>query len=368
MASKVWFVLDVRFPTEKAYGVTTTYTASAVNALDDFSAVVVTPTMDPSLTSQVPVNHVPMPMQELHRILLRQKNPTSKIAFVLWKNFYAMRIRKFISQKDDLIWTRDLQMTLILAILGFKVVCEVHRTPPSYLIIVMKFLCHFKSVTIAFITDQLAQKLNYKGKFVIAPMAISRKDLLILEQDRRSNKKNFTVGYLGSTSSSGNAISFRPIMQAAKNYLERDNRVKFCFVGPTLEELEEGGDIPENVNVMGRIRRDEVIPVIDEFDVGIILYPDLDYFEDSFPIKIVEYAARRIPIIASDTKAHRNILGSDKCLYFDLRSIESLEQNIDKILLDQVAVSEMTNNAYKWVEKLTYEERVRKVLKISEHL
>ena len=365
MASKVWFILDVRFPTEKAYGVTTTYTALAINALDDFSAVVVTPTLDPTLTSQVQVNHVPMPMRRLYRILLRQNTLISKITFVMWKTFYAIRIRKFIDREVDLIWTRDLQISLILSILGFKVVCEVHRTPPSYLKLNMKFLSHFNSVTMAFITDQLAQKLNYKGKFVIAPMAIPEKDLLIRKKERRRDKREFTVGYLGSTSSSGNTISFRPIFKAAKNYLQSDTRVEFCLVGPTPEELRAEGEIPENVHVMGRISRDDVIPVIDEFDVGIILYPDLYYFEDSFPIKIVEYAARRIPIIASNTKAHRNILGNDKCLYFNLKSIESLEQSIDKILFDKIAVDEMTNNAYEWVEKLTYEERVKKVLNIS---
>ena len=365
MASKVWFVLDVRFPTEKAYGVTTTYTASAVNALNDFNAVVVTPTLDPTLTSLVPVNHVPMPMQILYKILLRQDSLISKIALVLWKHFYAMRIRKLFNRKDDLIWARDLQITLILALLGYKAVCEVHRTPPSYLIFVMKLISNFNTVTIAFITDQLAQKLNYKGKFVIAPMAIPERDLLIREKERSRDKKKLIVGYLGSTSSSGNSISFKPILKAAENYLRSDTRVEFCLVGPTPEELKEEVEIPENVHIIGRISRDDVIPVIDEFDVGIILYPDVFYFEDSFPIKIVEYAARRIPIIASDTKAHRNILGDDKCLYFDLRSIKSLEQGIDKVLLNEVAVAEMTNNAYKWVEKLTYEERVRKVLNIS---
>lgn len=364
MASTVWFVLNVRFPTEKAYGVTTTYTASAVNALEDFTAVVITPTLGHSSTSQVPICHVPIPMNKLYKILLKQKNSTSKIAFVLWKPFYAMRIRKFICRKNDLVWARDLQITLMLALLGFKVVCEVHRTPPLYLILTMKFLSNFNSVTIAFITNQLAQKLNYKGKFVIAPMAISERDLLIREKEKRPDEKKFTVGYLGSTSSSGNAISFRPILKTAENYLQKDTRVGFCLVGPTSEELKAEGDIPRNVQVIGRIRRDEVIPVIDKFDAGIILYPDLEYFEDSFPIKIVEYAARRIPIIASDTKAHRNILGNDKCLYFNLQSIKSLEQSIDKILFNKGEVAEMTKNAYEWVEKLTYEERVKKVLNI----
>lgn len=365
MVTTVWFVLDVRFPTEKAYGVTTSYTALAVNALDGFSAVVVTPTLDPTFTSQVQVNPIPMPMEKLYKTLLKQNTPMSKISFVMWKSFYAIRTRRFIDRKIDLIWTRDLQITLILALLRFKVVCEVHRTPPLYLKFIMKFLSNFNSVTIAFITSQLAQKLNYKGKFVIAPMAISERDLLIREKEIGPDKKEFIVGYLGSASSSGNRISFRPILKAAENYLQNDARVAFCLVGPTPEELTAEGDIPRNVQVMGRIRRDEVIPVIDKFDVGIILYPDLEYFEDSFPIKIVEYAARRIPIIASDTKAHRNILGNDKCLYFDLKSIESLEQGIDKILFNKGAVAEMTNNAYEWVEKLTYEERVRKVLNIS---
>jgi glycosyltransferase involved in cell wall biosynthesis len=365
MVSKVWFVLDVRFPTEKAYGVTTTYTASAVNALNDFSAVVVTPTLDPSLISMVPVNHMPMPMQRLYRILLRQNTMISKIAFVLWKTLYAMRIRKVFNRKDDVIWTRDLQITLMLALLGFRVVCEVHRTPSSYLTLAMKFLSNFDTVTIAFITERLAQKLNYKGKFVIAPMAISERDLLVREKVRRRDKREFIVGYLGSTSSSGNTISFRPILKAAENYLQSNTQVQFCLVGPTPEELKVEGEIPENVHVMGRISRDDVIQVIDEFDLGIILYPDSFYFEDSFPIKIVEYAARRIPIIASDTKAHRYILGDDKCLFFDLQSIESLEQSIDKVLQNKVAAAEMTNNAYKWVEKLTYEERVKKVLNIS---
>jgi glycosyltransferase involved in cell wall biosynthesis len=79
----------------------------------------------------------------------------------------------------------------------------------------------------------------------------------------------------------------------------------------------------------------------------------------------VEYAARRIPIIASNTKAHQRILGNDKALYFELNSSTSLIDCISKVATNEGVGELISENGFNWAKSLTYENRAQNVLNIA---
>jgi glycosyltransferase involved in cell wall biosynthesis len=140
--------------------------------------------------------------------------------------------------------------------------------------------------------------------------------------------------------------------------------VCFKFIGFNAKDINSNLNSKslKNVEFIGRLPRSVLFDSLDTFSIGLVIYPDKDYFFDSFPIKVVEYASRRIPIIASNTRAHNRILGSNKALYFDLSSSESLIDCIMKIKTDKQMATLLSNNAFDWVKDLTYSNRVKKIL------
>ena len=143
----------------------------------------------------------------------------------------------------------------------------------------------------------------------------------------------------------------------------KNSNLNVCFrlVGMNKTDF-NNIDFLSNIEFIGRLPRSKSLKAIDDFDIGLVIYPDDKYFEDSFPIKIVEYAARCVPIIASNTTAHRNILGENKSLFFELSSANSLANCIVRLLNDSSKRESIILNSSNWVSQLTYQKRIEKVL------
>jgi glycosyltransferase involved in cell wall biosynthesis len=362
--TKVYFILDVRYPTEKAYGVTTGFSTRAVEDLDGYSAEIITPILGRTVkAAQVSVREVPMPFGSLSYKTMMGNSRLGRVIFRLSKVFYALKVSRLIGKKETLLWTRDLIMAFTLNLLGYQTIFEVHRRVHVLLLPMLKTMTLRRSCTIVFINSYLQKRTCVKEEdSMVAGMAVNLVDLLSLPKDKVDNP--FVVGYLGSIQSSGIRLSLNRVFDTARKFEENHLQVVFRFVGISLDDLslEEKMSLPTNVQFIGRVRREKVMEEIDKFNVGLVFYPDTKYFQDSFPIKIVEYAARRVPIIASNTFAHRTLLGNDKALYFSLDSNNSLYECLNELIEDSEKAQAMTQAAFNWVQNLTYENRVKAVL------
>lgn len=366
MQKNVWFVLDVRYPTEKAYGVTTNFTANAIQNLDAYNVIVITSKLDNSFSSSVNTIEIVMPFDKIRKIGLKQNHFISKLTFNVWKYVYPFKLFKVIKRKDNLIWLRDVRMSLIFCFFRYKVVCEIHREPSIISKFELKILNSMSNATIAVISDELRTKMKLKYKnSVIAPMSVNENELI--HEIKNHDSKKFVVGYVGSIHSSGNKLSIDIILEAARFLEKTDPKIEFRLIGFSVEDVdrENGDSYPDNIKFFGRLTRTELLRELDLFNAGLVVYPDTKYFFDSFPIKIVEYAARRIPIIASNTKAHQRILGKDKALYFELNSSATLIKCISELATNEGIGELISENGFNWVKSLTYENRVQKILTIA---
>lgn len=366
MKKNVWFVLDIRYPTEKAYGVTTNFTANAIQNLGDYDVTVITPKFDDSFISSVNCLEIGMPFDKIRKIGLKQNHLVSKLTFNVWKLLYPLKLLKVIKRKNSLIWLRDIRMSVIFSFFRYKVVCEIHREPPIISKVELKILSIMSNVTIAVISDELIAKLNLRHKkSVIAPMSVNEDELI--EAEKNHDSKKFVVGYVGSLHSSGNKLSIDAILEAARFLEKTDPKIEFRVIGFSVEDIDRdvAESYPHNLKFFGRLSRIELLKELDLFNVGLVIYPDTEYFSDSFPIKIVEYAARRIPIIASNTRAHQRILGKDKALYFDLNSNSSLIKCIYEVATNEKAGELLSLNGFNWVKSLTYKNRAQTVLTVA---
>lgn len=366
MEKNVWFILDVRYPTEKAYGVTTNFTANAIQNLGGYDVTVITPRLDNSFSSSVKSIEIRMPFDRIRRFGLEQNHMISKLTFNTWKYLYPWKLFKVIKRKNNLVWLRDIRMSLLFCFFRYKVVCEIHREPSVISKFELKILNSMSNVTIAVISEELRTKLKLKYKnSVIAPMSINENELLY--GAKTHNVKKFVVGYVGSIHSSGNKLSIDIVLEAARSLEKKDPKFEFRLIGFSAEDVDRcnGDSYSDSIKFFGRLTRTELLRELDLFNVGLVIYPDTKYFSDSFPIKIVEYAARRIPIIASNTQAHQRILGKNKALYFELNSSASLIDCISEVATNDGVRELISENGFNWVKSLTYENRAQNVLNIA---
>jgi len=89
--------------------------------------------------------------------------------------------------------------------------------------------------------------------------------------------------------------------------------------GPARGELEfliKQMRLGNNVFLHEVVPYSEVPRYISSCDVGILPFPDINWWQVSSPIKLMEYLAMEKPVIATDIEAHRLVLGSVKCAFF----------------------------------------------------
>jgi glycosyltransferase involved in cell wall biosynthesis len=358
MQKKITFVLNVKFPTEKAYGVTTSLTASAIQSLKKFDVEIITPILDKDIVTDNSVVQIKMPFEKIYWLLMNA-NLIKAFAFKVWIPLYFLKLKSIVRKEDNLIWVRDIFLALMFNIVGYSTVCEIHRKPNKINMVLFKILTNKKDNVFLFITEKLRNSCKSSAlNSEVAPMSVKQSEILIKKYKKKSATK--IVGYVGASHSSGVKLNLETLIQAANLLKVNHNYIEFRIYG--IDSNSYSQKFPSNIEFSGRVPRSKIMEIIDTFDVGIVLYPNSKYYEDSFPIKIVEYAARQIPIVASRTISHQSLLGVDKAEYFESDSGESLSNAILRVLESDFLTEKMTLNSYKWVKNLTYERRIQGAL------
>ncbi len=139
--------------------------------------------------------------------------------------------------------------------------------------------------------------------------AFTRSDSLPVRGNHGIGEKDVLVGYVGVLSRE-RELDF-PMMALAE-VLETDRRYKLMLVGDgndadRLRRVRASLGLEENVIMTGRVEHEAVPDYISSFDLGLCHLPDTAFFRNSFPMKVLEYAACGVPIIASSIDAHREI-------------------------------------------------------------
>jgi glycosyltransferase involved in cell wall biosynthesis len=117
-----------------------------------------------------------------------------------------------------------------------------------------------------------------------------------------------------------------------------------------------------SIIVVENLPHDLIPELLQNMDVGLVIYPELEYFKQSFPIKIVEYAAMNLFILASRTESHEKILGADKAIYYEPDNVEDCYNKIRMLDSDWKNYGLLRQNARTWAEGKSYKERVSNLL------
>lgn len=80
------------------------------------------------------------------------------------------------------------------------------------------------------------------------------------------------------------------------------------------------------------------------------------------PIKLFEYMASNVPIIASNVKRIKHICNKGECLFFKESDPQDLAEKIRILLNDKDLGLDLSERAYKTVQNYTYEKRCQKII------
>jgi len=356
----VAFILTSRFPTEKAYGVTTEYSARAVLNLF-YDVVITTPFKDRHFESKINVDEIQGVIAS--KLLSPKIQRFVFLRYHLFLILYSLKLKLHFSKRYVIFWTRDIFLTYLLALFTKNVIIlELHNLPKGIQNYILKYLIKKNRIYFAPITDFLAGKFNFtESRYILAPMAVNNDEFI---EQSEIKQKNNTIIYVGTSSSGGvkldcNFINDLAFLVAA-NFPEWI--IELVGVNKDFFISQISGSLSANITFSGYVQRDEALKKMKSAKVGLVLYGKNDYHQ--FPIKIVEYAASGLTILASDTPIHRSVLGSDKCVFFEVHSPISAFTSFKSLLDNTNKATELNSNLNNWVKKLTYRNRVTKVLEL----
>ncbi len=256
----------------------------------------------------------------------KSKNRLERMALTSWRVFRAA-----LQQRANLYHFHDAELILVgilLKLLGKKVIYDVHEDLPRQMLSkwwIAKWLRGSVAVTAEF-TERLAARV-FDGIVTVTPTIAARfptqktvlvrnfpirDELVTLTPSPYEMRKNI-VAYVGGIA----VIRGINEMIDALALLPEGLTTKLILAGTfrpeTLEQevsLKAGWECVES---RGWQSREQIAHLLSEARVGLVtLHPIINYV-DALPIKLFEYMAAGLPVVASDFPLWREIVEKAKC-------------------------------------------------------
>lgn len=188
------------------------------------------------------------------------------------------------------------------------------------------------------------------------------------EISKNNNKKHFEVCYVGGLS----AIRGVHEMVRACEFLKSPARLSLAgqFSEPELALQVQAYSGWERVNTLGFLNRQQVCDVMARSMAGLVtLHPLLNYL-DALPVKMFEYMAAGIPVIASNFTLWSEIINGNQCgLCVDQHDPRAIAAAIDYLVLNPNIAQGMGQNGQQAVfNKYNWSTESEKLLQFYDNI
>jgi glycosyltransferase involved in cell wall biosynthesis len=142
------------------------------------------------------------------------------------------------------------------------------------------------------------------------------------------------------------------------------------FSPPEFEAEVQALEGWRKVNYLGQINRNEILNVLKSSHVGIVTLHPTSSYQEALPIKMFEYMAAGIPVIASDFPLWRTILENENCgICVDPLNPREIGEAIEYLLVHSEMAAEMGANGKKaFQNKYNWEQEEMKLINFYKRL
>lgn len=237
------------------------------------------------------------------------KNRLSRFLFTPFK---LMRV--IFRSKPTFVHFHDPDFILagyFLSFLGYKIIYDVHediprqilgkkwiasplRKPISYLFEKAELFLSRRFYSVVGATDKISKRFFDFNENVLT---IKNFPILSEFQSLPKNRKNKTLCYIGAISESRGILEILRVLQDLPEY---KLVIAGSFESKDLKERVSKLPSWNRVSYLGKVGRKEISEILSESTLGIVTLHPLPNYIESLPIKMFEYMASGLPIVASN--------------------------------------------------------------------
>jgi glycosyltransferase involved in cell wall biosynthesis len=388
-----------RFPTEKAYGfqiVKVCETLSLAGAkltfifpeLAERQAKKMNTQIQPDLFSLYKVRPVfHLAPKKVLGVIDRWFSNDSWIWPVLKSTVFSLTAAKLLPEKTGgrkIIWTRDFLVFLGLYFGGMfrgnLMVFECHDIRAKQFVIMNPLLKRIDKIITT--TNGIRQELIRLGisceRIIVLPNAIDTSEFFLREEKTDCRRQlglpedRFIIGYIGKFHTMNQEKGIGDLIRAIQYVkLRSPDPILLLCVGENPEEIDsyrriamESGLTNEEIRFVGFQPHSEIPRWMKACDVCTIPSPRSQFFEQYVsPLKLFEYLAVGVPVVATDLSAHREVIrNGENGILVQPQNPAALAEGILKILLDKQLAARLSIEGQKTVADNSWERRAETAL------
>ena len=268
--------------------------------------------------------------------------------------------------------------------LGKKVIFDFHEDVPVQ-IMAKSYMNKFQKNIFSKLVSKYEQYACKKFDYIVSATPFIKNKFLKINQNTIDinnspilnefsdivnwNNKENEICYIGAISKN------RGIQESlvSLGYIKNNNcrlNLAGLFENSELEQSCKKKKEWEKVDYKGWLNREQVSLILQRSRIGLVLLHPIINYIDSYPIKLFEYMAAGIPVIASNFPLWKKIIDGHKCgLTVDPMKPQEIADAIDWLLAHPQEAEQMgINGRLAVIEKYNWENEEKKLLDLYEHL
>lgn len=291
----------------------------------------------------------------------------SRLAFAIDEATFLLSVRQ-MKFKDEIVYTRDYQVALLVR--SPKIALEVHSIPARTQLFNRALARVRRVITISLgLKRELEDSHKESLKEVvphIAPDAVDLSEFSVTPD--RSLWDEFGIDATKKIALyTGHFYGWKggDTFAKAGNYVSKDTQL--VLMGGVDSELAEFKEkySKENVHIIGFQPREKIAKIMMSADVLILPNNPLPKISSIYtsPLKLFQYMASGVPIVASDLPSIREILNDETTFWFHPGNSQSLANQIEYAIAHEDEAKAKAEKANEEVKQYTWEKRADNILK-----
>lgn len=297
---------------------------------------------------EVSIHDVGRPVGRVKRML--------KSTYAVYKKAKQLDARVYHFHDPELM-----PVGILLKLQGKKVVFDVHedlprqilrkrwlpavlRKPISFCAKIAEHITAKIVDSVVTVTPTIAQRFSSAKVIEVRNYAL----LPELQQTQVEPENKSKVTYIGGITTERGIV---PMVSAFAN-LDYEFTLAGSFQEAGLEAKTESLPGWANTNFLGWQNRAEITTLLNQSLIGLVVLQPTGDYEDAFPVKMFEYMAAGVAVIASDFPLWREIIEGQQCgLCVDPTDPKAISTAIESLLNDRALALKMGQNGIRATQK-----------------